>query len=236
MSIDLKSSEQKTIVVTGASRGLGAAVCLRFMDLNYRVIGISRSGEVPHGVESVVLDVTDPAQVTEKLKPFSRDRSLEGLVNCAGVAAMNLVAATPPSKIEDLVRINLLGTILMSQALAKPLCRNKSGRVVNVSTIAVRLGLKGEAVYAATKAGVETFSRSFAREMADFGVTVNCVAPGPIRTDLIAGVPHGAIEKVVNQQAFRRYFTPEEFAELVELLFSPKARNITGEVIALGGS
>ena len=95
--------------------------------------------------------------------------------------------------------------------------RNKLGSIINFSTIAVALGLKGESIYAASKAGVEGFTRSFAREMSDFNVQVNCIAPGPIDTNLLKGITSEQINKIVSQQIIPKQFKPDSVAELVEL-------------------
>jgi 3-oxoacyl-[acyl-carrier protein] reductase len=114
--------------------------------------------------------------------------------------------------------------------------RQKAGSIINFSTIAVPLALKGESIYVASKAGVEGFSRTFAREMADFGITVNCIAPGPIDTSLIKGVSAGQISKIVSQQIIPKQFEPSAVCDLVELLLSEKSRALTGEILRVGGA
>jgi 3-oxoacyl-[acyl-carrier protein] reductase len=95
--------------------------------------------------------------------------------------------------------------------------------------------LKGESIYAASKAGVEGFTRSFAREMADFNVTVNCIAPGPIDTNLLKGITSEQIQKIVSQQIIPRQFTPEAVSDLVELLLDPRGKSLSGQVLHVGG-
>ena len=115
------------------------------------------------------------------------------------------------------------------------LIKNKGGRIINFSTIAVHIGLKGESVYAASKAGVESFSRTFAREMADFNVRINCIAPGPIRTDLLRGITDTQIEKITSQQVIQKQFKKSDVCDLVELLLDEKATSLSGQVLNLGG-
>jgi NAD(P)-dependent dehydrogenase (short-subunit alcohol dehydrogenase family) len=110
---------------------------------------------------------------------------------------MNLALTTPASVAINIIQVNLLGTIYCCQNFAPLMLRNKTGSILNFSTIAVALGLKGESIYAASKAGVEGFTRSFAREMADFNVRVNCIAPGPIDTNLLKGITSTQIQKIV---------------------------------------
>lgn len=225
----------KTIVITGASRGIGAALCSTFSGQGYRIVGVSRSGEVPAGCEGVACDVGDAAAVKEALRDVAKDKSLYGLINAAGIASMNLAMATPPETVERIIRVNLIGTINCCIALSKRFARNKTGRIINFSTIAVPISLKGESVYVASKAGVEGFSKSLAREMADFDVTVNVIAPGPIDTNLIAAVPPAAIERIIDRQIMPRQFATADIADLAGFLLSAESRMISGQVLNVGG-
>jgi len=114
--------------------------------------------------------------------------------------------------------------------------KNHSGSIINFSSIAVALGLKGESIYAASKAGVEGFTRSFAREVASFNVTVNCIAPGPIDTSILKGVTATQIQNIVSQQIIPRQFTPDAVSDLVELLLDARSRSLSGEVLHVGGA
>ena len=114
--------------------------------------------------------------------------------------------------------------------------RNKVGSIINFSTIAVALGLKGESIYAASKAGIEGFTRSFAREMADFNINVNCIAPGPIETNLLKGITASQIQKIVSLQIIPKQFTPESISDLVELLLDERSNSLSGQVLRVGGS
>lgn len=163
-----------------------------------------------------------------------RETPLWGVVNAAGVASMNLALMTPPATVSKVIATNLMGAIHVSQAFAPALIRAKAGRIIHFSTIAVPLGLAGEAVYVASKAGVEGFARAFAREVAGFGVTVNCIAPGPIDTDLIAKVPAEAIDRIVRRQVVQRKGTPDDVWNLVAFLLSEESAMISGEVLHLG--
>jgi 3-oxoacyl-[acyl-carrier protein] reductase len=113
--------------------------------------------------------------------------------------------------------------------------RNRGGNIINFSTIAVALGLKGEAIYAASKAGVEGFSRTFAREMSDFNINVNCIAPGPIDTDLIKGVSKLQIENIVKQQIYQKQFLSSDICDVVEVLMDARSKALTGQVFHVGG-
>lgn len=226
----------KTLAITGASRGLGAVMARRAMESGYRVVGLARTPPEDPGFEFHACDVSDEESVKRVLGGVCRDPDFYGLINAAGIASMNLCIATPPATVRRIVDVNLLGTIFCSQVAGKALARRRRGRIVNFSTIAVALALKGEAVYAASKAGVEAFSRAFAREMADFDVTVNTIAPGPVDTDLIAKVPAQDIQRVVERQIIQRKGQPSDVWNVASLLLSPEAGMITGAVLNVGGA
>lgn len=224
------------IVVTGASRGLGRDISERLISKGIEVLGVSRStSQAPF--ETLAYDVSSISQVKEFAKELRLSgRKVDGLVNAAGIASMNLALTTPLETSRRIVETNLLGTIYCSQAIGPLLVRNKGGAVINFSTIAVSLALSGEAVYAASKAGVEGFTRSFAREMAGFDVRVNCIAPGPIATDLITGVSDKQINEIVARQILPRQFSPSDVSDLVELLLDPRSSSISGQVLNVGGA
>lgn len=223
------------IIVTGASRGLGRDISERLVSNGLEVLGVSRF-PFESSFESSVCDVSVISQVKELAKEIrTSGRKVDGLVNAAGVASMNLTLTTPLETSKRIVETNLLGTIYCSQAIGPLLVRSKGGSVINFSTIAVALALSGEAVYSASKAGVEGFTRAFAREMAGFGVRVNCIAPGPIETDLIRGVSDEQIDEIVSRQILPRKFSPSDVSDLVELLLDPRSSSISGQVLNVGG-
>jgi 3-oxoacyl-[acyl-carrier protein] reductase len=224
------------IVVTGASRGLGRAICERLLAKGGEVTGLARDvAGLPF--PALACDVSDYEQVREVARQVRKNgAAVTALVNAAGIASMNLAVTTPPETTRRIIEVNLLGTIHCCQQFAPLIIRNKGGSIVNFSTIAVALGLKGESVYAASKAGVEGFTRAFAREMADFNIRVNCVAPGPIGTDLLKGITAAQIQKIVAQQVIPRQYTPEAVSDVVELLLDPRSNSISGQVLHVGGA
>lgn len=223
------------IIVTGASKGLGREICDRLVSRGVEVIGLARNaGGLPF--PSMDCDVSSYEQVKAVAQQIRKSGAkVTGLINAAGIASMNLALTTPPRVSERLIQTNLLGTIYCCQQFAPLMVRHKSGSIINFSTIAVALGLKGESIYAASKAGVEGFSRAFAREMADFGVNVNCIAPGPINTDLLKGVTATQITNIVSQQIIPRQFSPAAVADLVEMLLDPRSHSLSGQVLNIGG-
>ncbi len=224
------------IIVTGASRGLGRAVAERLISSGREVLSLSRTSEGAPG-DSVTCDVSDYEAVKTVAQSLRKEkREIEGLVNAAGIASMNLAVTTPPSMTQKLIQTNLAGTIHCCQLFAPLMIRKKAGSIINFSTIAVTLGLKGESIYAASKAGVEGFSRAFAREMADFDIRVNCIAPGPIKTDLLKGVSDEQIDAIVAQQILPKLFLPDDIADLCEFLLGPQSQSLSGQVLKVGGA
>lgn len=229
-------ADGRTLVVTGATRGLGRHIAMEAQKAGYRVIGLARSDAGENDfLEFHRCDVSDHQQVKAVFKSLRSIEGLYGLVNAAGIASMNLFLSTPPDTMYRIVATNLLGTMYCSQAMGKHLARKKNGRIINFSSIAVNLGLKGEAAYVASKSGVEGFTRSFAREMADFNVTVNTIAPGPIMTALIENVPAENIAKIVETQVIPRMATPEDVWDIISLLLDDRAGMITAQTINVGG-
>ena len=223
------------IVVTGASKGLGNHICRRLLEQGKEVVGIARdvSGL---DFESYSCDVSCYNSVKKTAKKVkAQHQKVSVLINAAGVASMNLAMMTPPRISQKIINTNLLGTIYCCQLFAPLMIKNKEGAIINFSTIAVPIGLKGESIYVASKAGVEGFSKSFAREMADFQIRVNCIAPGPIDTNLIKGVEKSIIQNVISKQIFKRQFAPHDICDLVELLLGSKSKTISGHVMSVGG-
>jgi 3-oxoacyl-[acyl-carrier protein] reductase len=223
------------IIVTGASRGLGKAITERLTEKGEKVIGLARAIDTLE-IEGIECDVSDYSSVKNAAREIKRMKQpVKAFINAAGVASMNMAVTTDESTVQKLIQTNLVGTIYCCQLFAPIMLRQKQGSFINFSTIAVALALKGESVYAASKAGVEAFSRTFAREMADFNVRVNCIAPGPISTDLLRGITDIQIEKITSQQVIPKQFQKSDVCDLVELLIDVKASSLSGQVLNVGG-
>lgn len=224
------------IVVTGASKGLGAAIADRLASRGTKVYGLARDTS-GLSFDCSDCDVSSYEEVKRVAKKLRNEKvTVDAVINAAGVASMNLAVTTTSSVTQRLLQTNLAGTIYCCQLFAPLMMRRKQGCFINFSTIAVALGLKGESVYAASKAGVEGFSRSFAREMADFGIQVNCIAPGPINTELLRGVSSEQIDRIVEQQILPRQFEPNDVCDIVDLLLDDKAKSLSGQLLHIGGA
>ena len=223
------------IIVTGASRGLGKAITERLIGRGEQVVGLARSVN-DLDIQGFECDVSNYSSVKKVAREIKRMQTpVKAFINAAGVASLNMAVTTDESTVQKLIQINLVGTIYCCQLFAPIMLRQKYGSFINFSTLAVVIALKGESIYAASKAGVEVFSRAFAREMADFNVRVNCIAPGPIRTDLLRGVTDEQIEKITSQQIIPKQFQKSDVCDLVELLIDKKASSLSGQVLNVGG-
>lgn len=224
------------IVITGASRGLGRTICESLQDKGVEIVGLARNtGNC--SFPAFECDVSDPTSVKSAARSIKKlGMPVHGLINAAGIASMNLALTTPPKSVQKIINTNLLGTIYTNQFFAPQIIRSGGGSIINFSTIAVSIGLEGESVYIASKAGVEAFSRTFAREMSNFNVRVNCIAPGPIDTDLTAGLNEEQISNVVQFQIIKQKFTPHNIFELVEVLLDERMQSISGQVLHVGGA
>jgi 3-oxoacyl-[acyl-carrier protein] reductase len=223
------------IIVTGASRGIGAAIAQRLSEAGHEILGIART-DLDSGIEIRKADVSNFSELKIIAKELhSRKIEVTGLVNAAGIASLNMAVLTPPEKVESIIGVNLVGTIFACQAFSPLMIRAKFGSIINFSSIAVSLGLSGESVYAASKAGVENFSRTFAREMSGYGIRINCISPGPIDTALLKGVTEVQIANIIKNQIIQKKFTPSDICDLSEFLLSEKSASLSGEVLHVGG-
>ncbi len=176
---------------------------------------------------------TDVAMVVADL----RDRwgTLDGLINNAGVARMVPVALTPAATARQVMEVNFMGTFLLTNACLRLLKRSAAGRIVNLTSVAVPLRLEGEALYAAAKSAIETFTRVVAKEFGPMGITCNAVGPSPIRTDLLQKVPEEKLDAIIQRQAIKRWATVDDVVQVVDFFLDAKSSMITGQIIYLVG-
>ena len=157
------------------------------------------------------------------------------MINNAGVASMNHSLLTPISTVRKILDTNVIGNFIFSRESAKLMKKNKYGRIINFTTFAVPFKLEGEAIYAASKAAVTTLTEILSREYADFGITVNAVAPPAVQTDLIRGVQKEKMKSLLERQAIHRYGDPQEVCNVIDFFIKPENEMVTGQVVYLGG-
>lgn len=234
----MSGSTQQVILITGARKGIGRYLAEHYLAQGCSVVGCSRK-DSPLDHERYThyrLDVADEEAVKEMFTDFASKRGrLDVLINNAGIASMNHVLLTSAAKAREIMETNFIGTFLMCREAARLMKRNQFGRIVNMASIATPLKLEGEAVYAASKAAVISFTQVVAKELASFGITVNAIGPTPIDTDLIKSVPEEKLDQLINLQAIKRRGTFNDVTNLIDFLIRPESDFITGQVIFLGG-
>ncbi len=232
------SAKKRIVVITGTSRGIGRVLAQHFLRQGDIVCGCSRKpATVRHrSYRHFMLDVVDEKAVVAMIRAVVKEHGrIDVLLNNAGIAAMNHALLTPASVARSIFDTNFHGTFLFCREGAKAMLRHKSGRIVNFATVATPLRLEGEAIYAASKAAVESFTQVLARELGQTGVTVNAVGPTPVPTDLIKSVPQEKMDALLARQAIRRFGTMKDIINVVDFFASPQSDFITGQVIYLGG-
>jgi NAD(P)-dependent dehydrogenase (short-subunit alcohol dehydrogenase family) len=223
------------VIVTGASRGIGAAIARHFIELGDAVVGLSRSGEVPAGAAAgISLDVADSAAVADAVKASVAERGpLEVAVANAGITRDGLAMRMGDDQWREVLSVNLDGAFYLARAALASMVRARSGSIIFISSISPFLGVPGQANYAASKAGLVGLARSLAKEVAARGVTVNVVAPGLIETNMTTEL--GSREVLEGMIPMGRAGRPEDVAGVVGFLASNHARYMTGQVLAVDG-
>jgi len=226
------------MLITGTRKGIGKYLANYYSGKGFQVIGCSRSPaeDEPENYRHFCLDVTDEKKVKQMFSDIRKtyDR-LDVLINNAGIASMNHFLLTPLDTVRNILDTNVTGTFLFCREAAKLMKKREYGRIVNFSTVATPLKLEGEAIYAASKAAIISLTEILARELAEFGITVNTVGPTPVKTDLIKAVPHEKIERLLARQAIPRFGTFEDISNVIDFFIQKESGFITGQNIYLGG-
>ena len=237
----------RSVIITGASRGLGLGMAQLLAKAGYRAIAVARSesealvaaqaAAAEQGAGEIVFRPMDLSKV-EAIGEFVRGLRSEfgapwGLVNNAGLGTDGLLANMHLTQIEALVRLNTVSPIVMTKFAVRAMMAAGEGRVINVSSIIATTGYSGLSVYGATKASLVGFTRSLAREVGKLGVTVNAVAPGFVETEMTQALGESGREKIAGRSALGRLVEIDDIAAMVEFLLSDGARNITGTVMTV---
>src|SRR5579883_1774353 len=233
--------------VTGASRGIGRSIALTLCRAGFDIVvaspEIEKNEEVATEIRAcsgeamtVNLDVTSAESVKECFAKVLKDKTrIDVLVNNAGIARDGLAVRMKPADWDLVLKINLNGAFLCTQAALPSMMKNRWGRIVNITSVVGQAGSAGQANYAASKAGLIGLTKALAQEMASRNITVNAVAPGYIDTDMTKVLPEDVKQKIMAGVPLGRMGQPQDIANAVKFLASEDAGYITGQVIAVNG-
>lgn len=244
----MTSLKGKVAIVTGASRGIGRAIATRLADLGANVaFNYSKSVDAAKELEgelesrgvkasSKCVDIREfdavKAWVAQVKEEFGQ---IDILVNNAGITTDKALMMMSKENWSDVIDTNLTGMFNASKACIVPFMKQKSGNIINISSVSGIIGLPGQTNYAATKGGMNAFTRSLAKEVAGYGVRVNAVAPGFIKTDMLSTISDEHMDVIVKEIPLNRIGSPEDVANCVEFLLSENAKYITGQILQVDG-
>jgi 3-oxoacyl-[acyl-carrier protein] reductase len=231
----------KKVFITGASRGIGNAIAKSLLKENYTVIGTATSSKgveqlIAEGILGYKLELDDLERINASWEKISEEHlDIDILINNAGFTRDNLILRMSEDEWNDVMNVHLNGMFRITKRLLKPMLKKRWGRIINLSSTSAVLGNKGQANYAAAKAGIEAFSRSLASEVGSRGITVNAVAPGFINTDM-THLNSGVVEEeLIKKIPLGRFGETSEIAHLVNFLCSEESSYITGQTIHING-
>lgn len=237
----------KTAIVTGASRGIGAAIAHRLCEAGANVVICSRSadavGEVAntlaakgYTIHAIAADISQKADVESLIKETTAQFSqIDILVNNAGITRDTLLMRLKDEDWHAVLQTNLTGTMYCTRAVLRPMIRQKSGRIINISSVVGLAGNAGQVNYAAAKAGIIGLTKATAKEVGARGITVNAIAPGFITTDMTAQISEQHQKQLLEMIPLREFGHPEDVADAVCFLASDAARYITGQTLQVDG-
>ena len=241
------SLENQIALVTGASRGIGAAIAQTLGQQGAVVVGTATSASGADRItaalkeagvkgKGIALDVNNAEQIDAVLKEIATEYGTVGiLVNNAGITKDTLMMRMSEDDWDTVISTNLSSIYRMSKAVLRPMMKARKGRIISISSVVGHMGNAGQANYAAAKAGMTGFSKSLASEVGSRGITVNCVAPGFIETDMTAKLPEDIKTQMLARVPVGRLGNVNEIAATVAFLASPNAAYISGETIHVNG-
>lgn len=236
---------QRIALVTGASRGIGQAIAKRLANEGYLVIGTATSEKGAATVNDYlqelggagrVLNVQDAEQINQLFDSIEKEfGNVQVLVNNAGITQDGLLMRMDDNAWERVLDVNLTSVFRTSKRAIKGMMKARQGRIINITSVVAAMGNAGQTNYTASKAGIEGFTRSLAREIGSRQITVNCVAPGFIDTDMTSELDEALIQSMLNAVPLARLGKPEDIAAAVNFLASEEAGYITGTVLDVNG-
>ena len=238
---------EKLVLVTGASRGIGQAIALTLGKAGATVIGTATSDEGASNITQIfvennilgkgmMLNVTDNEQISELLKSITAEYgSVDILVNNAGITRDNILVRMKEDEWDDIINTNLSSVYRMSKAVLRGMIKKRSGRIISITSVVGAMGNAGQSNYAAAKAGIMGFTKSLAREVGVRGITVNAIAPGFIQTDMTDKLPEDQKVALASQIPMARLGTVDEIAQSVLFLASDSGSYITAQTLHVNG-
>ena len=237
----------KLVLVTGASRGIGKAIALTLGRDGATVIGTATTESGAENISKVFadtkisgkgikLDVTDNEQISSLIKSVNEEFGpIDILINNAGITRDNILLRMKDDEWEDIIDTNLSSVYKMSKSVLRGMIKNRSGRIISITSVVGAMGNAGQSNYAAAKAGMIGFTKSLAREVGVRGITVNAIAPGFIETDMTDNLPNDQKEALASQIPMGRLGTADEVANAVLFLAGDGGSYITGQTLHVNG-
>jgi len=235
-------NEIKTVVVTGGARGLGLSIA-KSLSSEYKIVVVSRNPTteldalLSSKIGEIYFEKQDLANTNNiknlAKKIYEEHGRIYGLVNNAAIGKDGILATMHDKDIAEIVRVNIEAPILLAKYFLRPMLLQANGRIINISSIIAKTGYSGLAAYGASKAALEGFTKSLSREVGKMGITVNCIAPGFMETEMTKGLDDNKLEIIKRRSAMKLLVTPDDVAKCVHFLMSDNASKVTGSVFTI---
>ena len=238
-------SSSPVVLLSGGSRGLGLAIARSLLESSYRVATFSRRStkelqqlrsDHPNQLSHFAGDMADSASLSRVVTTVEKEIGPIGaLINNAGMAYDGVLAGMPPEQIEQLIHVNLTGSLLLSRLVIRRMLLRNAGNIINISSIIGLRGYSGLAAYSATKAGIDGMTRALARELGSRNIRVNSIAPGYLETEMTHGLSEFQRDQVIRRTPLGRLGVPADVAGVALFLLSPASAYMTGQSLVVDG-